>query len=930
MRLALLVLLATSAAGEICRESLTGVYCRYPDGRVTFRSAAAKPPLFYQSGGFATALLNQPTRIFDPNPVAALNDPSLMDNNDSPSAVPGHAYENVTIDLLGPHARIVDLQAPHTTQPDPLAPLMFDRGDDRFEPVNAYFHVDRMQRHLQSLGYSGTRQLVAYPIEIDAHALNGADASQFLPSMQIGRGTLFYGTGGTDDAEDADIVVHEYGHAILEWIAPATFSGPFASESRALSEAFGDYLAFSAHYERRVASGRDPFCFADWDPRCWTDAPAENCVYAPGSDCLRRLDSTRTMSDYQRSGSAGVEHRNGEIWSSALRDLYLTLGRRTTDTLVIEALFGVPPRPTFASMAARLVTTDRLLNNGRNTAAICGVMNVRGIGVSCDGTPRGELTYVQSPDRNAAIPDLGRTESHVLVTDPRAIESVAVRLDIEHSSRGDLRIELVAPDGTRVTLLPSSGELAAGVHVTLGPLEELRGKPAAGRWTLSISDTRFRDAGTLLSWSLIFQFAGDEPQTERPRAARAQMLPVVAHVFGAGTTPYASDVRIANVTAAPEEATLIFTRSGEDGTRDFSAVDVHLGPGQTAAFDDVVSTVFSTAGSGSLEILGNVVVSSRTYARAVDGGTVGSQVMPDHESAGRTDFPIFAAALPFTMGDRFNLGVTEISGKPGTVRIDLSGPPVSGAPVFYAIAPFSHLQIRIPSPFAAISVVEGDARVVGYLSQVDDRTRDAMIIPALRQANRQVIAPAISATGATARWQTDLWLTAPVPGFPFIISLDYVTAGRRTSNLTLDETQFDVVAAGFEHPETAGTISFFTTGEMFAHSRITNGLTSQYVPFLAASSSDQHLLFIDNSAGYRTNIGISSERPAIAEAIIYDSAGSEVERQVLATAGGIAQGPVKAVLTAGRAVVRFLSGTGRAYASLIDTRSGDATFIGGQ
>ena len=55
----------------------------------------------------------------------------------------------------------------------------------------------------------------------------------------------------------------------------------------------------------------------DWDARCWQDAPSESCGYAEGTDCLRRLDSTKTMADYDTSESSGVEHRNGSIWSSA-------------------------------------------------------------------------------------------------------------------------------------------------------------------------------------------------------------------------------------------------------------------------------------------------------------------------------------------------------------------------------------------------------------------------------------------------------------------------------------------------------------------------------------------------------------------------------------------------------------------------------------
>jgi hypothetical protein len=348
---------------------------------------------------------------------------------------------------------------------------------------------------------------------------------------------------------------------------------------------------------------------------------------------------------------------------------------------------------------------------------------------------------------------------------------------------------------------------------------------------------------------------------------------------------------------------------------------VSLAPGQTVFFEDLVASGFFTAGSGSLEVLGDVVVFSRTYARDLaGGGTLGSQVVPNFESVTRGDFPFFVAGLPF-VPDRFNLGITEVAGGSGTIRVR-EGDRVTTV----ELAPFSHRQMAIGSSFAAIDVVAGDARVVSYLSQVDPRG-DSMIVPALTAGARSVLAPAISATGATAKWQSDLWLTVPNPSFPFIIGLEYVADGVGGEPMFLDEVRQDVVAAGFGRPGTAGVISFSSSGEMFPHSRITNGLASQYVPFLPPSAATQHLAFIRNDSTFRTNLGIAAREAAVADAIVYDAAGIEIERHTLATPGGLAQVAVTKLVTGGRAVVRFREGAGVAYASVIDLRSGDATFV---
>ncbi|MDQ3281975.1 MAG: proprotein convertase P-domain-containing protein [Acidobacteriota bacterium] len=887
-------------------------------------------PLFFQA---------KPARVFDPNPVVTLNDPSLQDRNDAASAVPERAYRDVELQdvaesgpLRGPYVSLVDRQPRNIAPPDAAGSLVFNREEDGFEDVNAYFHIDRSQRYLQSLGYTGERAIAPYAIEVDAHAVSGNDNSFFIPNpFAIGRGTLYFGEGGTDDAEDADIVVHEYMHALLEWIAPETFVGTFGSESRALSEGFGDYWAFSRHVAQRRASGRDPYCFADWDARCSEDDPSERCLYGPGSDCLRRLDSTRTMADYQRTDTSGNEHLNGEIWSSALREIHDRIGGAAMDTIVLESVFDAPPHPTFEVAAQRLVDADRLLFGGAHIDAICSAMGARGILTRCENTPRGEQTLYQSTDRAIPIPDNDPNgiTSRITIADARAIERVGVRVDITHPLRGDLRIELVAPDGTIVVLQQLSSDLAADIHTTFGitasPLESLdvlRGRSAAGTWKLVVRDRRGRDAGTLLSWALELQFAGDAPLAERPRGERAQMIPVVTHVFGAGATAFASDLRIANPHATPQRATLIFTRSTEDGRNNFSALDVVIAPGQTLAFDDVVESAFHTAGSGSLEVLGDGIVMSRTYA-ITTSGTMGQQVPPNLETTTRGATALIASPLPIP-NTRVNFGIVETAGGSGIVRIGTTELPIQ---------PFSHVQIAGTIEETRIEVLSGDARIAAYASQIDSTTSDPMFIPAMLPGPaRTLIAPAIRATGANGNaWTSDLWMhtngAANVRIEAIANGSTRVNVVATRANLTLLDvlaqlfsSAFDLAALRVNLPEGATAMSRVRTDGM-----------SQFIPLLPPNGpAEQQLVFIESGDAYRTNIGIVSDANAIAEVIVYDAAGAEVTRTILATSGGVAQTAVLSRVINGRAVVRFLEGNGRAYASLVDNRTGDATFVAGQ
>ncbi|MFA6958856.1 MAG: M36 family metallopeptidase [Thermoanaerobaculia bacterium] len=331
-------------------------------------------------------------RVFDSNPVTATNDASLLDGDDAASAVPAGAYSSVELPglsgtgpLSGPNASIVDLEIPTTARADQSSSLELTRDRDEFEEVNAYFQVDRSQRYLRSLGFADDRAIVPYALEVDPHAGAGADQSSYRYTSP-GRGRLFFGDGGVDDAEDADVVVHEFGHAIQDSIVPTGFSGPSASEGRALGEGFCDYWAFSSAWSASRASGRDPFCIGDWDARC-APGPSTQCGYEAGANCLRRVDGTKTMADYRRSGGSGTEHVNGEIWSSALREIFVKSvaargdddGRRIVDRTLLESHFGLPPNPTFRTAALRVIDADRRLNKGALTPSICSAMSARGI-----------------------------------------------------------------------------------------------------------------------------------------------------------------------------------------------------------------------------------------------------------------------------------------------------------------------------------------------------------------------------------------------------------------------------------------------------------------------------------------------------------------------------------------------------------------------
>ncbi|HEY6843490.1 MAG TPA: hypothetical protein VI391_04930, partial [Thermoanaerobaculia bacterium] len=677
---------------------------------------------------------------------------------------------------------------------------------------------------------------------------------------------------GTDDAEDSDILLHEFGHAIQESIAPGAFGGSPSTQSRALGEAFGDYWSFSENYEATVPSGRDPFCIGDWDARCGNDDPSQVCGYPVGADCLRRVDSTKTMADFVISDVAGTEHTNGEIWSSALREIFMTVGKRTTDTLVLEATFGMPTSPTYALFAQRMLAVDRSLDAGANVPAICSAMTKRAIlgSLDCEGMPRGDVTWFQS------------NTSKLTITDSRTIAGMS--LDVVPS---DAQVTLIGPDGT------------------VGGTNAFIGKPAAGTWTLVSSQP--------VTWSLAITFTGDLPLQSRPNTTAAKFIAAVANAPGANGTRFITDVRLFNRSGSPAEVTAVFTPTSSDGTADFAAAKIDIAPNQIVAINDIVGTMLQSSGTGELELLGadHVLAMSRTYTRSAAGSF--GQFVPTadpSEAVGISDDPVFVTGLENSDEYRSNIGFAEISGAPVEVHVryfDKSGP-VIGSEV-YGLAPFSHSQVHVTPTGEGIRAevtVTGGGRVLAYGSVVDNRSGDAIFIPAARV--RQGYIPAIHAAGANGTlWRTDVWLSD-------------ISGGTVVSRDILGRDGFTYL--NFANASKGGTLITSRTYTSGA-----NGTYGQFVPPGVPSIGLATLVGIENDAAFRTNIGFISPSASTVRVIAYDASGNEVWRSDVAVQQ-IAQISLPVTLPLGRVDVQVLSGSGVVpYASVVDNQSGDPIYI---
>ena len=114
----------------------------------------------------------------------------------------------------------------------------------------------------------------------------------------------------------------------------------------------------------------------------------------------------------------------------------------------------------------------------------------------------GGQTFTNSANYN--IPDLGQVESPITSTRTgMAPSNLQVPVDIKHTYRGDLVINLVAPDGSLYLLKSSNGSDSADNVITTYTVNA-SSEAANGVWKLRVQDVFSGDVGYIDSWSLTF------------------------------------------------------------------------------------------------------------------------------------------------------------------------------------------------------------------------------------------------------------------------------------------------------------------------------------------------------------------------------------------------------------------------------------------
>ncbi|MES2778660.1 MAG: T9SS type A sorting domain-containing protein [Bacteroidota bacterium] len=339
--------LITDIEGNVIRQKDTRLYFTKDDTLVAAKVFRPDPltPISVIAG------LNGTYKHFNDSDYALLNDQRV--DVSLPVTFNGSVFQ-----LKNKYARIYDtsFKAPNIAPATSATPQFnFTRKQDGFKEVMALYHVTNTQEYLHSLGIDE----VKYQLKMDAHS-STSDQSYF---EYEGDTTLNFGTGGVPDAEDADVIVHEFTHAVSFSVNPNL---NMSTERRAIEEGMCDVMAatyskkYTAFNWRRIFNWDAPNPFATGVTPFWNG---------------RNANSNKTYDDLSNDA-----YFSSEIWSSALLDIEEQIGSDSTIILMLASLASYTDNTTMLQAAQLFMQADSVLLNKHFGWKMGSVFNARKLG----------------------------------------------------------------------------------------------------------------------------------------------------------------------------------------------------------------------------------------------------------------------------------------------------------------------------------------------------------------------------------------------------------------------------------------------------------------------------------------------------------------------------------------------------------------------
>ncbi|MGC9381654.1 M4 family metallopeptidase [Streptomyces sp. MH13] len=326
------------------------------------------------------------------------------------------------------------------------------------------------------------------------------------------------GAGNVNPLTSIDVAAHEMTHGLTSHTAGLNYSGESGGLNEATSDIFGAAVEFYANNSSDVGDyliGEEIDINGDGTPLRYMDKPSRDGASKDywysgiGNVDVHYSSGPANHFFYLLSEGSGTKTVNGVSYDSPTSDgLPVTgIGRAKAEKIWFRALTTKFTSTTnyAGARTGTLAAAGELY--GTDSAEYTAVQHAwAGINVGArpgDGGGGDGSTYESTADVN--IPDYGSAVTSSLTVSGRtgnAPSDLRVGVDIVHSWRGDLRIDLVAPDGTTYRLKNSGYDPAEDVHETY--TVNASSEPANGTWKLRVQDVGRQDTGYIDAWRLTF------------------------------------------------------------------------------------------------------------------------------------------------------------------------------------------------------------------------------------------------------------------------------------------------------------------------------------------------------------------------------------------------------------------------------------------
>ncbi|WP_432198446.1 M4 family metallopeptidase [Streptomyces sp. bgisy027] len=326
------------------------------------------------------------------------------------------------------------------------------------------------------------------------------------------------GSGNTHPLTSIDVAGHEMTHGVTSNTAGLIYSGESGGLNEATSDIFGSTVEFYAGNASDVGDyliGEEIDINGDGTPLRYMDKPSKDGASKDawysgiGSIDVHYSSGPANHFFYLLSEGSGTKTINGVTYNSPTSDgLPVTgIGRAKAEKIWFRALTTKFTSNTnyAAARTGTLAATGELY--GTTSAEYKAVQDAWAgvnVGTRSDGGGGGGTSFENTTD--VAIPDRGAAVTSSITVSGRtgnAPSNLQVAVDIVHTYIGDLKVDLLAPDGTVYTL-KGYGTGGSSDNLNTTYTVNASSEVANGVWTLRVQDNAAIDTGYINSWKLTF------------------------------------------------------------------------------------------------------------------------------------------------------------------------------------------------------------------------------------------------------------------------------------------------------------------------------------------------------------------------------------------------------------------------------------------